>query len=54
MFFPYVRIIPMHVFILFGAFAMGSGGALVFFLILKALADEAMHALEHHSDTLIG
>ena len=54
MFFPYVRIIPMYLFIVLGAFAMGSAGALVFFLILKTLADEAMHAIEHHSDTLIG
>lgn len=54
MFFPYVRIIPMHVFIVLGAFAAGPHFALVFFLILKTLADEAMHAIEHHSDTLIG
>jgi hypothetical protein len=54
MFFPYVRIVPMHVFIVLGAFAAGPHFALVFFLILKALADQAMHAIEHHSDTLIG
>ena len=53
MFFPYVRIIPMHAFIMLGAFVAGPH-ALVFFLLLKTLADEAMHAIEHHSDTLIG
>ena len=40
MFFPNIRIIPMHVFIVFGAFAAGWHFALVFFLILKMLADE--------------
>ena len=54
MFFPYVRIMPMHVFIVVGALAAGPHFALVFFLILKTLADEAMHAIEHYSDTLIG
>ena len=54
MFFPYVRIIPMHVFIVAGAFAAGPHYALVFFLILKTLADEAMHAIEHYSDTTVG
>jgi hypothetical protein len=54
MFFPYVRIIPMHVFIVAGAFASGPHFALVFFLILKTLADEVMHAIEHYSDTLVG
>ena len=53
MFFPYIRIIPMHVFIVLGAFFAGPSGGLVFFLVLKTLADEAMHAIEHHSGTLI-
>jgi hypothetical protein len=52
MFFPYIRIIPMHVFIVFGAFAAGPSSGLVFFLILKTIADEAMHAIEHRSATL--
>jgi hypothetical protein len=52
MFFPYVRIIPMHLFIVLGAFAMGPGGGLVFFLILKTIADEVMHVIEHRSETL--
>jgi hypothetical protein len=52
MFFPYIRIIPMHVFIMFGAFVAGPEGGLVFFLILKTLADETMHFIEHRSETL--
>ena len=54
MFFPYIRIIPMHVFIVFGAFAAGPHFSLVFFLILKTLADEAMHAIEHYGDAGVG
>ena len=52
MFFPYIRIVPMHAFIVFGAFAMEPGGGLVFFLLLKTIADEAMHLIEHRSETL--
>jgi hypothetical protein len=52
MFFPYIRIVPMHAFIVLGAFAAGPGGGLVFFLILKTLADGVMHAIEHRSETL--
>ena len=52
MFFPYIRIIPMHIFIVFGALAAGPTFGLVFFLILKTLADEAMHVIEHRSATL--
>jgi hypothetical protein len=47
MFFPYIRIIPMHAFIVFGGLMATSRHALVIFLILKTLADEAMHAIEH-------
>ena len=52
MFFPYIRIVPMHVFLVFGAFAAGPHFALVFFLLLKTLADMAMHALEHRGEGL--
>jgi len=52
MFFPYIRILPMHAFIMFGAFAAGPDVGLVFFLILKTLADETMHFIEHRSETL--
>lgn len=49
MLFPYVRIIPMHTMILMGSqFAGDSTGRLVMFLLLKTLADVAMHIIEHH------
>jgi|GEM_PF-173598 len=44
MFYPYARIIPMHLTIVLGA---GSGGDLLFFLVLKACADAVMHVIEH-------
>jgi len=48
MFFPYVRIIPMHTMILAGShFAGDSTARLVMFLVLKTLADMAMHVIEH-------
>lgn len=51
MFFPYIRIIPMHLTIIFGgAFMMAGGNAqviLVFFLLLKTFADVIMHSIEH-------
>jgi hypothetical protein len=48
MFFPYARIIPMHVTLIFGGlFSKESTGLLVFFLSLKSAADMAMHAVEH-------
>ncbi len=48
MFFPYVRILPMHTMILMGNhFAGDSTGRLVMFLLLKTLADVAMHVIEH-------
>ncbi len=48
MLFPYARIIPMHLTIIFGSnFAKGSTGTLVLFLVLKTLADVIMHMVEH-------
>ena len=48
MFFPYVRIIPMHLMIVAGGtFFAGSQGALITFLLLKTAADVAMHVIEH-------
>jgi len=47
MFFPYVRIIPMHLMILFGLFVSESTVSLVFFMILKTIADLLMHNKEH-------
>jgi len=48
MFFPYLRIIPMHLTIIFGSdYAKGSSGALILFLVLKTIADLIMHMIEH-------
>jgi 4-hydroxybenzoate polyprenyltransferase len=48
MFFPYVRIIPMHLMIIMGGVFLGSNSiALVLFLLLKTAADVAMHVIEH-------
>jgi len=48
MFFPYLRILPMHLTIIVGG-AIGSAGtgALLFFLVLKTIADVIMHRIEH-------
>lgn len=45
MFYPYMRIIPMHLTIVFGG--MGGIGMAVF-MGLKMLADLGMHMVEHH------
>ncbi|MGB5259245.1 MAG: DUF6498-containing protein [Gammaproteobacteria bacterium] len=48
MFFPYVRIIPMHLMIITGGtFFGGSQGSLLAFLLLKTAADVVMHVIEH-------
>jgi len=47
MFFPYFRIIPMHLTIALGIFLAKSTEALVFFMVLKTIADWIMHKLEH-------
>jgi 4-hydroxybenzoate polyprenyltransferase len=49
MFAPYVRILPMHLVLIFGV-SMGGGGsfALLFFGVLKTAADLAAHAIEQH------
>lgn len=44
MFYPYARIIPMHVTIIFGFFF---SGILPLFLVLKTFADLTMHMIEH-------
>ena len=46
MFFPYARIIPIHLTICFGIFLIGPEGIL-FFLVLKTLSDVIMHQIEH-------
>ena len=45
MLYPYARIIPMHLTIIFGS---AFGGALPFFLVLKTFADGIMHIVEHN------
>lgn len=45
MFYPYARIIPMHLTIILGS---SFGGALSFFLVLKTFADGVMHVVEHN------
>ena len=48
MYFPYLRILPMHLTIIVGgAFSSAGTGVLLFFLILKMLADVLMHRIEH-------
>ena len=47
MFFPYARIIPLHLTIIFGSFLAPSGGRMIFFLLLKTAADLVMHMIEH-------
>lgn len=44
MFYPYARIIPMHLTIVLGFFI---SSPLLFFLLLKTLADAIMHVVEH-------
>lgn len=45
MFYPYARIIPMHLTITLGSLF---GNMLLFFLILKTFADILMHIIEHN------
>jgi hypothetical protein len=45
MFYPYLRIIPMHLTIIFGGVVVGF--SLPLFMLLKTLADCGMHVLEH-------
>lgn len=49
--FPYIRIVPMHAFILGGAALGVTGGwATGFFMLLKTIADEVMHIIEHRDE----
>ena len=47
MFFPYARILPMHLTIVFGFFLAQSVTGLIFFMVLKTIADVIMHMVEH-------
>jgi hypothetical protein len=53
MFMPYIRIVPMHLFIIGGAL-LGGGHGIVAFMLLKTIADEAMHFAEHRSGMQVG
>ncbi|NIV18529.1 MAG: hypothetical protein GWN47_09030 [Woeseiaceae bacterium] len=48
MFFPYARIVPMHLMIV-GGYAIGptTTSGLLLFLVLKTAADVVMHLVEH-------
>jgi hypothetical protein len=46
MFFPYIRILPMHLVLLVGSLV--PAGATVFFLVLKTLSDAAMQMVEEN------
>ena len=47
MFTPYIRIVPMHLTIIFGGMLIGGQFALLLFGGLKTLADVLMHLVEH-------
>jgi hypothetical protein len=47
MVFPYARILPMHLTIIFGSALPWNRGVLLLFLSLKTLADLIMHVIEH-------
>lgn len=44
---PYLRVIPMHIVIQFGAAQSGGAGMVLLFVVLKTLADLGMHRFEH-------
>lgn len=46
MLYPYVRIIPMHLTLVFGGLLMNHS-ATILFLLLKTVADVVMHGIEH-------
>ena len=47
MFWPYARILPIHLTIILGTGVMDGSHALILFLGLKTAADLVMHAIEH-------
>ncbi len=47
MFTPYLRILPMHLTIIFGGATGSAGAGLVIFGALKTAADAVMHVIEH-------
>lgn len=51
MFFPYARIIPMHLIIILGSILISNVATMAFFIILKTIADVVMHVIEHSMHT---
>lgn len=54
MFFPYIRIVPMHLTIIFGSMFIAIGFPLIsiiIFLLLKTAADVVMHSIEHRQSS---
>ncbi|MGH8119685.1 MAG: DUF6498-containing protein [Gammaproteobacteria bacterium] len=47
MFTPYLRIVPMHLTIIFGGMTLNTGKSLLLFGVFKTLADAGMHLVEH-------
>jgi len=47
MFTPYIRIVPMHLTIIFGGLLAHTNAGLLLFGALKTVADVVMHAVEH-------
>lgn len=47
MFYPYIRIIPMHLIIIVGS-TMGGGVVIALFMMMKTVADAGMHMVEHY------
>jgi len=47
LFFPYARIIPMHLCIIFGFAFAGTSIGIIIFTALKTVADVVMHQVEH-------
>lgn len=47
MFTPYLRIVPMHLTIIFGGLFVHTGAGLLLFGTLKTAADVAIHVVEH-------
>ncbi len=49
MFSPYIRIVPMHLFILVGGIFINSSIGIIVFILIKTLIDVILHAVKHLS-----
>lgn len=47
-FYPYLRIVPMHIIIIAGGAFGASITMMVIFMVMKTFADAGMHMIEHH------